>query len=133
MNQPKKKERDPYLGIKHIGYKISQLPERFKLEDLVRYARFYLASKSNRLLKDPIWDSYTTEELLSEFYAHQFVENKELRIRFEAEVDDISGAVDDFATWADKKMAEDAKIRDKIMDQAEDRISFDPSMVMGDQ
>lgn len=133
MDQPKKpKKVDPYRGIKYIGYRMSQLPERYTAQDLLRYAKFQLAEKSGRLMKDPIWDEYTVEELLAEFFAHQFVENKELRLRFEADMGDINGDIDDFASWADKKMAEDAKIRDRIMDGADDRISFDPSMVMGD-
>lgn len=130
--KPKKKKRDPYRNIKYLGYRLSQLPDRYNLDDLVRYAKFSLSVKSGRLLKDPIWDEYTLEELLVEFFAHQFVDNKEFRIRFEQEIGDIDGTVDEFNKWADKQMAEEAKLRAKVMGELEDRVTFDPDDVMGD-
>lgn len=135
MDQPKakpKKRVDPYKGLKYIGYRQSQLPTTYSLADLTKYAKFYLAHKTKTLLKDPIWDEYTVEELLVEFYAHQMVDNKEFRIQFESQMGDIDGSVDDFASWADKQISEEAKIRDETLDQMEDSVSFDPSEVMGD-
>lgn len=128
----KKKKRDPYKGIKYLGYRLSQLPNTYDIQDLVKYAKFQLSVKSGRLLKDPIWDLYTVEELLIEFYAHQFEDNEEFRVKFENQIGDINGVVDDFATWAEKKIAEDEKSRVKVMGETEDRVSFDPSQVMGD-
>jgi hypothetical protein len=133
MDQLKKKRVDPYIGVKFIGYRMSQLPTRYKMSDLVRYARFILAEKAGRLYKDPIFDSYTVEELLAEFFAHQFHESKEFRVTFEEQIGDVNGDGEDFADWADRKIAEDAKIRDKVMGGMEDKVSFNPSMVMGEE
>jgi len=130
--QTKKKKLDPYKNLKRLGYNTSQLPERYNKDQLVTYAKFSLAKFSKRLLKDPIWDEYTEEELLIEFFAHQFEDNDKLRIEFEQEMNLNQGVVDDFAAWADKKMAEDAKEREQIMGEAEDSISFSPDDVMGD-
>lgn len=132
MDQTKKKKVDPYKGPKYLGYRLSQLPNTYVIDDLVRYAKFQLSVKSGRLLKDPIWDEYTVEEILIEFYAHQFEDNKEFRAVFESQMDDINGVVDDFATWAEKKIKEDDDIRAKTMGEMEDRVVFDPSQVMGD-
>lgn len=132
MDQPKKKKVDPFKGLKFLGYRLSQLPDKYKTQDLIRYAKFFLAEKTGTLLKDPIWDEYTAEELLAEFYAHQFVLNKGFKMAFEQEIGDVDGKVDDFAAWADKQMAKDKQVRDRLMGETEDKVSFDPSMVMGD-
>lgn len=133
MDQPKKKKRpDPYKRVKYFGYRMSQLPEIYKLNDLVKYAKFQLSVKSGRLMKDPIWDEYTIEELLIEFFAHQFEDSKEFRIKFEQDFNELSGAVDEFAAWADKQIKEESLIRDRLMGEAEDQVRFDPSEIMGD-
>lgn len=115
-----------------MGYRLVELPQTYKLMDFVRYAKFQLAVKTRRLLKDPIWDEYTVEELLVEFFAHQLNESTEFRQKFEQEIAGDVGDIDDFASWADKKMEQDAKERQKTLDRLEDNISFDPSDIMGD-
>lgn len=130
---PKKKKKvDPYLGVKFLGYRLSVLPDPYSMKDLIRHAKFFLAQKSGRLLKDPIWDEYTVEELLMEFYAHQMHDNERLRTDFEASLNFTDGAIDEFAAWADKQIAEEGKIRDSVMGGAEDHISFSPDDVMGE-
>lgn len=130
MDQAKKKKRDPYRNLKYLGYRLGQLPERYTLMQLVKYAKFQLAVKTRRLLKDPIWDEYTVEELLVEFYGHHFVENEDFRRRFEIEIGDVNGEIDAFSDWADKEMAKEAKIREGTL--GEDKIKFSPLDVMGE-
>lgn len=131
MDQPKKKV-DRHLGMKYMGYKLSQLPKTYYLKDLVRYAKFQLAHRNKILLKDPIWDEYTIEELLVEFYAHQFQESKEFRQAFEQSLGETDDYVEAFSKWADQQMAEDAKIREQTLGETEDKVSFSPSDVMGE-
>lgn len=133
MTDQKKNKVDPYKGLKYMGYRMVELPSRYTMADFTRYAKFQLAVKTKRLLKDPIWDEYTVEELLTEFFAHQFEESKEFREKFEHEIAGDVGDLDDFASWVDKKMEEDAKDRQKTLDQMEDTISFNPLDVMGDE
>lgn len=130
--KPKKKKVDPYKKLKYIGYRMVQLPNPYSRQDLIRYAKFQLAAKTNRLLLDPIWDSYTEEGLLAEFYAHQMSENERFLQEFESSLGDIYGVVDEFDAWANKQMAEEAKIRDKVMGETEDSVSFSPGDVMGE-
>lgn len=82
-------------------------------------------------MKDPIWDTYTREEIVLEYYAHEFNLDKELREKFESEMGDINGKVMDFLAWANKQMAEEEKIRKMTLDQTEEKISFSPE-AMGD-
>lgn len=129
---PQKKRRDPYRNLKWLGYKLATIEQAKTLAEYVEYAKFQLCVKNNRLMKDPIWDTYTNEEILLEFYAHQFEVSKEFRIRFEQELGANSQDVDDFAAWADKQMAKDATEREKLMGEAEDKVRFSPNDVMGD-
>lgn len=131
MTKPNPKKRDPYFRLKYLGYFLSQLPDTFSTKDLVRYAKFYLAAKTKTLMKDPIWDNYTSEELLIEFFAYRF-QDESFRVPFEQQLDTRSGVVDEFAAWADKEMKKEAKIRDKILGGLEDRVSFDPKDIMGE-
>lgn len=137
MNQTKpktKKKVDRYLGIKHLGYRISQLPNPYSLNDLLKYAKFILAEKSGRLLKDPIWDEYTIEELLMEFFAHQFHTNKEFLTEFESAngLAFTQDSLEDFVAWADKQIAEEGKIKEKLLDESEEKVSFSPDDVLGE-
>lgn len=120
---------DPFLRIKYLGYCLLQLPKKnATYGDLVKYAKFFLAVKTKKLMKDPIWDSYTSEELLTEFYAHRFIENKIALTEFE---DQLNGGKseesDEFNEWADKQMAQESKKREQL----EERITFEPT-TMGD-
>jgi hypothetical protein len=107
---------------------MSQLDSgQITLDDYVRYAKFFLCSKTKRLMKDPIWDSYTTEEILAEFFAHQFETNKRFLEDFEVALLDSLGQSDDFSDWADSMMSKDKRILEKTLGGMEDRISFDPT------
>lgn len=131
MEAKPKKKRDPYRNLKWFGYKMAVDPRTGP--ELVRFAQFHLAKKTGRLMKDPIWDDYTREEIMAEFYAHNFVDNpNQFREKFEMEIGDVYGEVDEFSAWADREMAKEAKIRDETLDGMEDRVAFDPKNLMGD-
>lgn len=133
MTQKKiKPKRDPYRNIKYMGYRLSELPSPYNIFDLVRYAKFQLASMTKTLLKDPIWDSYTAEEILVEFFGHQFVESDELKAEFEKQIGIHNEGVDNFADWADKEMAKSKIDNEKILGGLKDNISFNPN-TMGDE
>jgi hypothetical protein len=133
MDQTLKKKRDPYRNLKFIGYKKGQLPERYTLKEFTEFCKMQLASKTRTLLKDPIWDSYTSEELIIEFYAHQFLENDKARMMFETELGSGNETVDEFSAWADKQIQKEAKIRDGVLGESEDSIKFSPEDVMGEE
>lgn len=133
QEKPVKKKVDPYRGVKYIGYRMAQLPDTYSLDQLVHFAKFQLAALTRTLLKDPIWDTYTIEEILVEYFAHQFHNNKEARTLFEAQLSDVSGAIDEFSDWADKEMAKEAKIREQTLGGTEDSVKFNPGEdIMGE-
>lgn len=131
MEAKPKKKRDRYRNLKWFGYKMAVAPVTGK--ELVKFAKFHLAKKTNKLLKDPIWDLYTSEEIMAEFYAHNFIDNpNQFKEKFESEIGDVFGEVEDFNAWADREMTKEAKIREQTLSGMEDRVAFDPKNIMGE-
>lgn len=124
-------EKDPFLGPKHIGYCWSQTPlEGMTYKDFVKYAQFQLCYATKRLMRDPIWDTYTNEEILAEFFAHQFEQKPDTVREFETRLN--KGAYIDFNTWADLEIKRTQEEQDKKLKELEDRVSFVPDQVMGE-
>lgn len=90
----KKPKSDPLRNIKAIGYAMAFRPLQGSttLADLVRHAKFRLCSEKRLLMHDPIWDTYTDEQILVEFYALTFTQDSEAKALFEA---GINGMLDD--------------------------------------
>lgn len=125
--RPKNKNKDPFFGPKWLAYMNAEMPEKAQLDDYVRWAKFQLAIRTKTLLKDPIWDKYTAEEILIEFFAHKFDNDPNFKKDFEKDLGMEEAVVDDFASWADKEMGKAEKDMEKQIEGLEDKISFDPS------
>src|SRR6266481_6594488 len=123
MNKTQKqKTKDPLFRIKYLGYHMSQLLEIFEYKDFVRFAKFHLCLKSNKLMKDPIWNTYTPEDIMVEFFAHKFIQDKTFKDQFEFELEFGKSEVDDFIKWADSEIAKDEEARLKTMSNSKDSI-----------
>lgn len=104
-------QHDILLKLKYIGYCKAWLPPKeagFDLDDFIEHAKFYLAHKKRILLRDPIWDSYTDEELLVEFFAERFYTEEEYtksfkKQLFKQEEKDIAAVKELAAKYAAKK------------------------------
>ncbi len=110
---------------------MSQMPEAMTVQDFVRFCKFHLAAKTNHLMKDSVWDKYTSEDIITEFFAHKFHTDKEFKAEFEIEAQMIKPYVDDFSVWADKQMKKSEEELKQKASQMEDKVSFTPA-VMGD-
>ena len=108
---------------------MSQLPPdgaKVEFDDFVRYARFVLCREAHILMKDPIWNDYTDEEILIEYYALIYERDKEERARVEMA---FAGKSTDIVDWFDdmiEKNQEKVKEFKKELEEAEDEISFSP-------
>lgn len=112
--------------LKYIAYCTACLPPEsvgHGYEDVLRYARFQLCCKTNRLMKDPIWDKYTDEEILIEHYAHNFAVDPDAKINFEQEYMQGDKSLDD---W----MIQEADKLEAFV--PEDRVSYSPDNVGDD-
>lgn len=124
-----KKESDPLAAIKYRGYCRAHSPpgEDMSLVDFVNFAKFYMCRHAHRLWKDPIWETYTDEEILIEYFAHLFTVDKEARTAYEAKAfsgEDIHG--EDVYDWLDRMVALNQKEMAEKLDTLPDKVSFSP-------
>jgi hypothetical protein len=113
--------------LKYIGWCWSQLPPEgagFTFEDLLQYAKFKLSLQKRVLLKDPIWDQYSDEELLAEYYANLFENNEDARNEFQSLID--GGDDDEFLEWANRKARETRE--EKSTGEDTEEIEFSPDV-----
>jgi hypothetical protein len=126
----KKTPRDPFFRPKYIGYCWSETPlDKVMFEDLSNFAKFQLCLATNRLMKDPVWDSYTTEEILVEFFARKFSKDRNYLKEFELSL--AKNEINDFGLWADKLIDMDNKEKEEKIKNLEENITFSPTDVMG--
>ena len=76
---------DPYLGLKHIAYCRTGLSKTTELtsEILLSFAKWQICKARRVLWNDPVWDSYTQEEILIEFFSISFDLDPKTREVFE--------------------------------------------------
>ncbi len=84
-----KKSLDQFTSLKYKGYCRSQLPpgEGRTMDDFANYAKFFICQQAKVLWNDPIWDTYTIEGIIVEYYAYLFELDGKLRKEFEASID----------------------------------------------
>lgn len=132
MAEKKQQSKDPLLKVKYVAYCrafVSATGESMTYEELLNYAKTYLCLKTSRLWKDPIWESYTDEELLVEYYTHLFTNDKDAKKLFE---DSIDAYDKDTYDWLDKMVEKNQKEMDEQAENMEDKVSFNPSDVLGE-
>ncbi len=130
MTDQKKPKSDPLRKLKYIGYcKACSPPGNMTFTDFVSFARTYLCIQTNRLLKDPIWDIYGDEEVIVEYFAHVFSKDKDMRTKFELEIEAKKSDYDEFLEFANKSIEDNAVELEEIADGMEDSISFSPDAI----
>lgn len=72
-------------------------------EELIDLFKSTLCYKKRILTKDPIWDSYTEEEIIIEYFETLFHENYKFADKFKLEYFYKQTGVD-FADWTDKEL-----------------------------
>lgn len=132
MAEKKQQSKDPLLRLKYIGYCrafVSPNGDEMTLDDLVSFAKNYLCLKTSTLSKDPVWETYTDEEILVEYYTHLFTNEKDAKEAFENSIDAYDKTTYD---WLDKMVAENQKEMAEKADAMEDKVSFSPNDVLGE-
>lgn len=121
---------DKFRIIKHLAYCRSKGPlDGMTTDEFVVFAKTTLCILTSRLYKDPVWDRYSKEEILIEFFSHKFAKDPNFVKEFELS---LSGhEIDDFGAWADHQMNKEAILREKAAKDTDDKVSFSPDDVMG--
>lgn len=113
MSLKKPKETDPFFGLKYIAFCRTGLPaneEDLDEEAMLQFAKWQVCKVRNILWNDPKWDSYTSQEILIEYFAIKFDQDTELRKDFEISTISTKQAdVDWFAKKEAQLKAEKAK------------------------
>lgn len=126
----KPENKDPLLPLKYVGYCRAITPpgaDTMTIEDFVDFCKSFLCRKTRTLWKDPIWDTYTDEEIMAEYFSYQFVEDEDARIEFEKVSDIIveSGIYDWLDEMVEKNQAETAR----VLEEMEENVSFTPDTI----
>ncbi len=103
--KPKNNEPDPFFGLKLIAYYRTGLPvndDDIDEEAMVQFAKWQICKIKSVLWNDPVWNEYTSPEILIEFFAIKFDENEELRKKFEAGIVTTKKSDTD---WMERRMA----------------------------
>lgn len=127
--QPKKQESDPLQALKFKGYCWAQTApgDDTTITDLTTFAKFYLCKHSNRLWKDPIWEEYTDEEILIEYFAHLFSKDQSARTEFETQINAGSQLYgEDVYEWLDKMVKQNQEETQQKLEDLPTKVSFVP-------
>lgn len=115
--------KDPLLRLKFMGYCMGCTPpdqEGVEFDDFVRWAKFQLATHKGYLMEDPIWDKYTDEQILVEYYAMTYTIDKQLRSEFEAVLKGVDQGDLDWIEDQIRKNKAEVEARKKEMDSIGD-------------
>jgi hypothetical protein len=116
-------------NIKFAAYCMSQLPPEgveTSFDDFVRYAKFQLCFDKHVLMEDSIWDKYTDEQILVEYYANLFSKSRDERTRFE---DQLKGFDSDIYAWFDAQIKKNQEEMAEKAKGLEDKVKFVPETI----
>ena len=118
---------DVLKNIKHIAYSRAKgLPgSPLNLIGFVNVAKSFLCRKTKTLWKDPIWESYTDEEILIEYFSWAFSENKDFEEEFLASIGLENLDVEEFADWAEEEIEKNAELLKQQTQKLEDEVCLD--------
>ncbi len=130
QDQNKVEKRDPFFNLKYLAYCMSQQPAKrsdVDLSDFIRFARYSICSERGIAFWDPVWDTYTDEQIIIEYYAILLDKDATFREEFESKLNSTLGLADEDVDWMDKMIAENQKEREAMAEkQAEADFDFKP-------
>lgn len=128
----KKRKKDVFFNLKFIAYCWSQMPPgSLDLKNFAKHCQFQLCHINKVLMKDPVWDKYTNEEIIAEYFAHRMQTEDNFLKEFEIYMAADGGEIMDFDSWADVQMKKDDDERAAKLRELEDKVDFSPDDVMG--
>ena len=78
--------------------------------------------------KDPIWDTYTQEEILIEYYAYLYELDEKVKHEFEVGLDagaEVYGEA--IYDWLDRMVEENQEVVKRQLAEMPDKVSFSPN------
>ena len=114
-------KEDTLLRLKFMGYCLAHLPPKNvpgDFSDFVAFAQFQLAQEFGVLTKDPVWDRYTDEEILIEYFGLLFTKNDDAKTEFEGVL--YGKSSDDDISWIQQQLEESESMEDEVSFRPED-------------
>lgn len=127
-----KKTKSPLFPLQYMGYFLAGFDterDDFNFNDFVEQAKFYLCQQRNVLTKDPVWDKYTVQEIIREYYAVLYSKNKGLRDEFEMLLAS-DGEVENEADWLEQAVSRNRSKIEELKKDATSKpevVEFDPN------
>jgi hypothetical protein len=118
--------KDPLFNLKYIAFCMAVKPtfeDRLTIAEFADFARFQLAASYKIPAKSTIWDKYTAEELIVEFYALKFFEDSEYSKEFEAR---LNGEAQEDLDWMNKEIEKNKVEIEKLKQQYPEKVNFSP-------
>lgn len=96
-----------------------------EVEDFVEYAKYYICETRGLLFLDPIWDRYTQEDILTEYFTIRVREDEEFKQEMENSFITLSKKDEDFfnkmtAAYEAQKVKEEETPPENLPDRIED-------------
>lgn len=99
------------------------------LADFINYAKFQICQERSILMKAPVWENYTDEEILAEYYAIYYYKNKNELTAFESQ---LEGEDPDLMDWFTKMEKENQKDIEKMLKNQPETLSLNPAEILGE-
>ena len=116
---------DVLYGLKYIALHRTELCDKsVSISDLTNYAKWQLCQARNILWLDPIWEKYTQEEILIEFFSMRFDLDEKLREEFKkTTIAATSEDLDWFDKMEKKMLTEASPQKDIIKEEKTEEIT----------
>ena len=107
--------------LKSIAYcrAFGSMDGKVSYDALVITARSFLGRETKTLYNDPIWDEYTPEEILIEFFQYKFAKDEDFKKDFEVECNVKDLQKEDTMDWLDEMVAQAER-------EADEDLSYTP-------
>lgn len=123
--QNKELLKDSLFKLRLIAFKQACLYE-FEdpnKEDFIQHVRCQLSAYYKTPIKSNIWDSYTDEELIIEYFTTRFIEHPEMGKEFSYK---LSPDYKDDTDWLLRKAEEENQ---RLEEESEEDLSFSPNEI----
>lgn len=126
-------DKDIFYNLKKFAYNRVFLPEQnIDIEDFCNFCKMHLCNTYKVPYKSPLWESYSDEDIMIEYFALKFLKDEEFKKEFKAQ---LQGKIvhkdqmteDEFADWADKMESENKRELDKLKETMVETINFNPN------
>lgn len=126
--------KDQFHNLKLIAYKRATLEgDTVDLDDFVEFCRMHLCHTYKVPFNSSVWDSYTDEQVMIEYFALKFIREEKFRSEFENKLKGIEPveelSEDEFLEWAKQMEINNRKEVEELKQSMEKSIDFTPNMV----